>query len=308
MASSARGTVRRGKTFSRSNCAADEAQSQPLRRRALLQPQAVRRHQLDGGSPPDGSREKLFDDAYTAFYKATWNQAWQAAGYHALAELDCRRGEWAKALAHLNHSLRFNTDNLRARNLKTIVLGKLKRPAEADELLRETLKLDRLDWWARHLSGEKIACDLQVRLDVALDFARVGFYREAAALLRAGRTASRNSAHVLPANDLGATPLLYYYLGWLAEKAGDRHAAFGTYKQGAAQSPDYCFPARLEEIAILESAMRANPRDSHAPYYLGNLFYDRDRHADAIGLWERSAKLNPRFSTVWRESWNRLLQ
>ena len=258
------------------------------------------RHQLDAGSLSKVGREKLFDDAYAAFYKATWNQAWQAAGYLALAELDCRHGDWAKALAHLNYSLRFNTDNLRARNLKTIVLGKLKRRAEADELLRATLKLDRLDWWARHLSGEKIACDLQVRFDVALDFARAGFYREASALLRAARTATRNSADALPTNDLGATPLLHYYLGWLAEKRGDTRSALTNYKQAAAQSPDYCFPARLEEIAILESAMRANPRDRHAPYYLGNLFYDRNRPAEAIRLWERSAKINPHFSVVWR--------
>ncbi len=46
--------------------------------------------------------------------------------------------------------------------------------------------------------------------------------------------------------------------------------------------------------------MRANPHDARAPYYLGNLFYDRRRHAEAIRLWERSAKLNPDFSIVWR--------
>jgi tetratricopeptide (TPR) repeat protein len=63
---------------------------------------------------------------------------------------------------------------------------------------------------------------------------------------------------------------------------------------------DHCFPARLEEIAILESAARANPKDSFAPYYLGNLFYDRRRHDEAIVLWEKSANLNPKFSIVWR--------
>ena len=128
------------------------------------------RHQLDSLPPSETKRDQLFDDAYAAFYKATWNQAWQSAGYHALAEMDCLRSDWAKALFHLNNSLRFNTDNLRARDLKVIVLGKLKRRAEADAILRETLALDRLDWWARHLSGEKIACDWQVRLDLAIDF------------------------------------------------------------------------------------------------------------------------------------------
>jgi tetratricopeptide (TPR) repeat protein len=64
--------------------------------------------------------------------------------------------------------------------------------------------------------------------------------------------------------------------------------------------PDYCFPSRLEEIAVLESAMRANPTDARAPYYLGNLFYDRRRYDEAIRLWERSTQLDSNFSIVWR--------
>ena len=46
--------------------------------------------------------------------------------------------------------------------------------------------------------------------------------------------------------------------------------------------------------------MRSNPRDARAPYYLGNLLYDRRRHDEAIALWEKSAKLDAKFSVVWR--------
>lgn len=46
--------------------------------------------------------------------------------------------------------------------------------------------------------------------------------------------------------------------------------------------------------------MRANPRDARAPYYLGNLLYDRRRRMEAIRLWERAAQLDPAFSVVWR--------
>jgi len=65
------------------------------------------------------------DAAYAAFYKATWNQAWAGAGYHALAEIDCAQKNWAASLEHLDRSLRFNTENLRARNLKVMVLREL---------------------------------------------------------------------------------------------------------------------------------------------------------------------------------------
>ena len=94
--------------------------------------------------------------------------------------------------------------------------------------------------------------------------------------------------------------MMHYTLGWLARKAGDKKAALYYFKQAATLAPDYCFPARLEEIAILESAMRANPNDARAPYFLGNLFYDRRRHNEAIRLWEKSVKLDPSYSVVWR--------
>ena len=34
------------------------------------------------------------EEAYAAFYKSVWNQAWQAASYLELAELDVKKGEW----------------------------------------------------------------------------------------------------------------------------------------------------------------------------------------------------------------------
>ena len=244
----------------------------------------------------------LFAAAYGALYKATWNQAWAAAGFQALAEMDCRRRDWPTALEHLNRALRLDADQLRARDLKAVVLRKLNRPEEAQTCLRETLALDPLDAWARALSGELRAggvrppCDLQTRLDLAHDFARAGLYAEAAELLQGVSFVARD----LPDQSWGAMPLVFYTLGWLHEKSGDKDGARAAYGQAAAAAPDYCFPSRLEEILILQSALRANAKDARAPYYLGNLFYDRRRHAEAIRLWERSAKLDPSFSIVWR--------
>ena len=236
------------------------------------------------------------DEAYSAFYKATWNHAWAGAAYHALAEIDCARQQWTTALEHLNHSLRFDTDHLRARNLKVLVLRRLGQSSEADSLLRDTLRLDRLDWWARHLAGEPLACDLQTRLDIAHDYARAGLIAEATILLQPEAAMPRD----LPDQSWGAGPLLEYMLGWLQEMRGNPAGALKHFKRAAKLPPDYCFPARLEEIAILEAAMRCNPQDARAPYYLGNLLYDRRRHKEAVGLWERSAKLDASFSIVWR--------
>ena len=280
------------------------------------------------------------EDAYAALYKATWNQAWAGAGFHALAEMDCARKNWSAALDHLDRSLRFDTQNLRARNLKALVLQRLARKPEVEALLRETLALDPLDWWARQISGGPLNCDLQVQLDLAHDYARAGLFEEAIDLLKSAAAGTHDSPDPgckhLESRELssastpppsppleeragerrlvarrqlnstaldpnwGALPLVRYALGWLHEKLGHAEAALSHFQQAAALPPDYCFPARLEEIAILEAAMRAKPQDARAPYYLGNLLYDRRRQSEAIRLWERSAKLDGRFSTVWR--------
>jgi tetratricopeptide (TPR) repeat protein len=261
---------------------------------------AVERLTLRNPNPYDGEAHyqlglvlrqlNRLEEAYAAFYKATWNQAWQATGYHALAELDCRRGNWAAAREHLDRALRMNTDNLRARNLRVLVLRQLKKTEEAETQLRANRALDPLDWWARDLAKEALACTTQVRLDLALDYAAAGFFAEATAILLEAK----------PESGAGMAPLVHYYLGWLYQRQGDMTEARKQRVRAARASPDYCFPARLEEIEILEGAMAANAKDARAPYYLGNLLYDKGRHPEAIRHWERAARIDKKFSVAWR--------
>jgi tetratricopeptide (TPR) repeat protein len=242
------------------------------------------------------AHQSRHDEAYAYFYKATWNQSWAGASFHALAEIDCRRADWATALDHLDRALRLDTDHLRARALRVMVLRRLGRSAEAESLLAATLTLDPLDGWARHLAGRTDIGDAQARLDLAHDLARAGFATEAIAMLAHAPAAAGD----LPDQSWGAAPLVAYTLGGLYQQAGDAVAALVHIRRAAALAPDYCFPARLEEIALLEAAMAANPADARAPYYLGNLLYARRRQVEAIRLWERAAKLDPSFPTTWR--------
>ena len=235
-------------------------------------------------------------EAYAAFYKASWNFALRAPSYHALAELDAAQQDWASALAHLDESLRVNTENLNARNLAVIVRQRLGRDEEARRLLARTCQLDPLDIWSRFLdSGEDPgrlddSVDNQLRLDLALDYARAGLRQTAIAILESADTARLD----------GSVPLVLYTLAWLFTLTGDTARAEEFRKRAAEAQADYCFPSRLEEIEILETAITANPGDARALYYLGNLFYDRRRYAEAIALWERSTALDPGFATVWR--------
>ena len=228
------------------------------------------------------------DEAYAAFYKGCWNQAWASAGYHAIAELDCKRGDWVSAEDHLRRSLKGNADNLRARNLLAMVLAKRGQKAESEGKIQGTLALDRLDSWALWLQGKPLACDAHACLDLAHDLIRAGFHAEADEVLAQAK------------GGLGAAPLVAYTRGWLATLAGE--AAMAKTHLAAAQKSDstYCFPARLEDIRVLEAAICANAKDALAPYLLGNLLYDRRRHAEAIACFEKAVKLNPRNAIAWR--------
>jgi tetratricopeptide (TPR) repeat protein len=230
------------------------------------------------------------EEARAAFHKAAWNQAWRPAAFHALAEIDATKKDWRAALEHLDGALRLNTGNLRARDLRALVLRQLGRDAEAGQCVRETLKLDPLDWWARCLAGDTVRCDNQTRIDIALDFAAAGFIADAVRLLEKAE----------PETMSGTAPMLHYYKAAWLEKLGRGKEADAEAGRAAKAAPDYCFPARLEDIAVLQRALERNPRDARAAYYLGNLFYDRRRYDEAIALWEKSARVAPDFPITWR--------
>jgi tetratricopeptide (TPR) repeat protein len=239
-------------------------------------------------------------DANEALAKAAWNRAWSVPALFALAELACRRKAWKVADGYLETVLRHDSDHVAARNLRALVWRRMGRQEFTEEWLTESLRRDPGDLAARFLKGEPLAVDAQMRLDVAHDFVRAGFYDEACAVLEPALEQGPPNAGDLPNQSWGTVPLVAYTLGWLRELNGDQAEARRCRDQGRRETPDYCFPARLEEIEVFESAIRSDAGDPRAPYYLGNLFYDRRRHEDAIRLWKRSASLEPGFAIVWR--------
>ena len=242
------------------------------------------------------------DEAYDAFYKASWNQAWASAAHHQLAEIDTANGRHGRALTHLERSLSLNADDLKARDLHAAMQRHTGHPQEALREAEAVLRRDPLDLWAtlerrwaavqrRQPSDAVQFGDLQTHLDVAIDLASAGLWDDAIAAAESG----------LATNSIDALiPIGQYHLGWLHERAGHGPEAARYRAMAASVEPGAAFFGRLEELAILESAGRANPRDARAPYHLGNLLYDRRRYEEAIVAWERSAGLDPSFPVTWR--------
>ncbi len=250
------------------------------------------------------------DESYSAFYKAAWNYAWQGASYYALAEIDCQHLRYESALEHLERSLAVNSPNLKARNLMSAILRRTGQVSQAEKLAQETAAMDPLDFWSRNelvlactarqddkraeSLGEELRHlmrgDVQTHLDIAFDYSNAGLWDEAQGLL----------GSLLAANDGQVYPMVLYALGYFCEQAGEAKKACGFRRRASSAPPDYCFPARLEEAQVLESALAASPEDPRACYYLGNLLYDKKRYEEAIRNWEKSCELEPSFSIPWR--------
>jgi tetratricopeptide (TPR) repeat protein len=229
-------------------------------------------------------------ESYDAFFKATWNAAWRAPAHYALAQADAAAARWEAALEHARQSLASDSDNLNARNLIVLALHALGRNNEAAIMLNETRAIDPLDHWSRHLALSHVPGDNRTLLDLVRDYVACGQYDTAIALLDAADASATD----------GSAPLVYYTLGYLKHRLGRFNEADKAWQRAAATPPDYCFPHRLEEMLVLQAVGEAVPGDARAPYYLGNLLYDRRRYDEAIELWQRAASLDAAFPTVHR--------
>lgn len=234
------------------------------------------------------------DEAYNRFYKATWNGAWQDAGYLACAQISCRRGDYEEALYEVDRSLLRNWHNAKARALKAAILVKMGKDQEAKDFCRESLKIDPFNYGCLFFLGEtdKIAELMHGNAhnydESALDFCDAGLWEYAEEVWN---LAKENGA---------VTPMTHYYQGWAFLQCGDREKALKAFGEGAADCPDYVFPNRLEAILALRAALEINPDDAYANHYLGNLFYDKRQYDLAQNYWEEAARLNPSFPTAWR--------
>ena len=101
---------------------------------------------------------------------------------------------------------------------------------------------------------------------LALDYCAAGAYTDAAKIWG------------MAIEETAVTPMTRYYMAWSLHESGNIVEAEAMYKEAVTISPEYCFPTRIEAILALNVAMKYNPPDARAPYYLGNLYYDKRQY------------------------------
>ena len=227
------------------------------------------------------------DEAYERFWKATWNKAWADAGYFEAAKISVAQGRFEDALDEINRCLDNNWHNHKARALKAAILRKLEMNDEALALIDESLRFDAFNYGCRYekyliKQDERELTEMKEMLrkssqnydELALDYQAAGLDTEAEAIWN------------IAISEGAVSPMTYYYMG--------------RYDEAVHADLSYCFPNRAEDIIALEAAKRLSPADAHAPYLLGCLYYAARQYDLAIENWELSARLDPKFPTVWR--------
>ena len=265
---------------------------------------AINRLTLRNPNPYDGEpfynlglslkMQSRFEEAYNAFYKATWNGAWQAPAFFELARLASRGGRTKEALELVERSLMVNDRFHKARHLMTALLRREGRREDALEVAEKASRVDSIEYgalWEKHLlTGDATFKQItnmnaDTLIELALDYTHAGLFEDAVDMLnRASRI----------------TPMLKYTLGWIYEQAGEMDEAEKAFQEAAELSTDYCFPNRLEDVLSLTTALQMNPGDSRASYFLGNYWYGHRSYKEAIASWEQSRSLDGRFPTVHR--------
>lgn len=237
--------------------------------------------------------------AYDAFYKSCWNAAMQDAGYFGCAQISAKQGKLNDSLEEVEKSLIRNWHHHKARALKASLLRISGDSRKALAWIEDSLEIDHFNFGCLferflltqnpdHLNAmhQLMRNEIHNYEIAALDYIAAGMYNEAVLLLEAGTKVCKT------------TPMTYYYWGWALYQSGK--SSNTIFQEAAVHAPELCFPNRLEAIAALNCAMTVNPSDAKAPYYLGNLWYDKRQYSEAISCWEKSAEMDDTFPTVLR--------
>lgn len=244
------------------------------------------------------------DEAFDVFSKAAWDDAQKEQAYYYMAVIMARRQSYATALSYVDVSLTRNTMNIKARGLKAFLLRRLNRLDEAMTMVDGNLAVDPFDFVSGHervmiarLVGDErtgIMAEDELRaimrgfhenyLQTARDYMMFGAYDEALDMLgRADRT----------------KPMIRYYEAYILSLFHRDTEAREAFRAAEQCPSDYCFPNKLDDIAPLSAALET-VNGAKAAYYLGCLYYDKNRANTAISLWERSRDTDPGFPTVHR--------
>ncbi|MBP3333368.1 MAG: DUF5107 domain-containing protein [Clostridia bacterium] len=231
-------------------------------------------------------------EAYDTLFRAGWNYSHRASAYLELASIDCADGRYADALEKLETVLSLGKHNSVALGLKAAILRKLSKNAEAKAIAEDAHAYDLLDLRAifelSHFEDmtDTIAYFAEKAeniIDIAAEYISEGLLDDALYTLDFAPQ---------------SYPLVSYYRAYTLSLMGRDNTS--EIEKAEACHHGYCFPNRISDIIVLESVISSCKKSANASYYLGCLFYNKERYDDAISAWERCVSVNPEKAEAYR--------
>ena len=252
------------------------------------------------------------------------------SGYHepaaryVLGEIALANGDAKQAIEHFQQAVMLDPRDLKARTVLAIAErldGNLRAAlAHINEVVNE-LPIDYLavheqlliNKAAGNTADENAAADRlrhllsrepDAVLELAFDYLAIGQRRDAIEVIE--DAIKRGPSGILAVDKSRVQPMLYYTLGYLYERSGDRERARTQFELGRQGDPAFVFPHRVEEIEVLRTALAANGKDGRAAYYLGNVLAALNRDQEALSAWREAVNLDPA-NTIAQRNYARAL-
>ena len=288
--------------------------------------------------------EKALGDLKRAedlFWRCTWRLTHKKESYVELARIAALKGDWEEALARIDDALAIGQDEAKLWTMKGIFLRKIKVGENSSSSRKEgqiplsnsnselQLALDRaqqcdpLEYWAVvERDGFAVAeknrgLKAQQLLECVSDYWGIGCYDEVivlcdAALAKAAAEKPYKTEGALPlketlaACDSYRNALFGYFKAYAQAKKGvDKDEVSKTLTDAGLMSGDYCFPSRLEELAVLQWAadgQAVNDKNALANthYYLAEVLWNMDQKDAALASWQVAVHINPKHALALR--------
>jgi tetratricopeptide (TPR) repeat protein len=230
---------------------------------------------------------------------------------YVLGEIALSKGETHEAVEHLRQAVMLDPRDLKARTVLALaerLNGKVESASSRIEQVVKELPIDYLALHEQYEINRGAGNDAKAKLawnqlqhllsrepdsvlELAFDYMSLG-QRQAAIDVLESAIKSGPSGN-LAVDKTRVHPMLYYTLGYLYDKSGDRQRALTQYGLGMKGDSAFVFPHRVEEIDVLKAAVAANANDGRAAYYLGNVLASKNRENEALAAWSAAVRLDP---------------
>jgi tetratricopeptide (TPR) repeat protein len=228
----------------------------------------------------------------------------ESVARYALGEIDLASDTINGALEQLSQSARLDPRDLKARTALAVAERRAGRLDAAQARIDEVVREAPIDYFALHeqyniLKARKqdakaervwaelwrlLARDPDSLLELVFDYAAIG---RAEALT----VAEKGYYEITSRQKKRPHPMLLYLLNSPSNQMS---------AEAAKVDPAYVFPSRLEEIAILQETLKANPADGRAAYYLGNALASKLRFKEALEAWRVAAQFDSKNAAAQR--------